>query len=182
MELEKLTKMLQNTSLKIEKAYFDDIIKITNMIFDEYDITYKNTHIPVEKNIFLNKFKIFQTNNVLICKGISKNGNKCSRKASVDSKYCKTHNYLSFREHLNEKIDITENIFVIEKNHVDIDDNIDDNIDIKNIQKMELKLINDSFYYIDNEYIYEKESLNKVGYIHNKEYILTDDPFILYNI
>lgn len=186
MELDKLTQMLQNTSLKIEKAYVNDIIKITNMIFDEYDITYKNTNIPVEKDIFVNKFKIFQTNNVLICKGISKNGNKCSRKASDNSKYCKTHNYLAFREHINDKIDITENVFVIEKNNentlsnnfgygIDTDDNL-------NIQKMELKLINDSFYYIDDEYIYDKDSLNKVGYIHNKEYILTDDPFILYNL
>lgn len=178
MELDKITQMLQNTSLKIEKAYINDIIKITNIIFDEYDITYKNTNIPVEKDIFVNKFKIFQTNNVLICKGISKNGNKCSRKSSENSKYCKTHSYLAFREHINDKIDITENVFVIEKNNV----NTDDNLNIENIQKMELKLINDSFYYIDNEYIYEKDSLNKVGYIHNKEYILTDDPFILYNL
>jgi hypothetical protein len=56
MELDKISKILQNSSIKIEKAYVNDIIKITNMIFEEYDITYKNTEIAVERDIFLNKF------------------------------------------------------------------------------------------------------------------------------
>ena len=126
------------------------------------------------KGVGKNKFKsIFQNTNISICKGISKNGNKCTRKASDNSKYCKTHNYLSYREQLNNKSDdITENVFVIEKN------NSYDNLDIEN---MDLKLINDSFYYTDNNYIYDKDSLTKVGYIYNNEYILTDDPFILFD-
>jgi hypothetical protein len=171
MELDKISKILQNSSIKIEKAYVNDIIKITNMIFEEYDITYKNTEIAVERDIFLNKFKsVFKNENNLICKGISKNGNKCSRKVNENSNYCKTHNYLSYREMVNDKCD---NIFVIESNKVN-----QDNLKIDN---MELKLIKDSFYYTDNNYIYEKDTLNKAGYIYNNEYILTDDPFILGN-
>lgn len=172
MELDKISKILQNSSIKIEKAYINDIIKITNMIFEEYDITYKNTKIAVEKEIFLNKFKtVFKNDNVLICKGISKNGNKCSRKANENSNYCKTHNYLSYREIINEKCD--DNIFIVESNT--------ENQNILEIEKMELKLINDSFYYTDNNYIYEKDTLNKAGYVYKQEYILTDDPFILSN-
>jgi hypothetical protein len=171
MELDKISKILQNSSIKIEKAYVNDIIKITNMIFEEYDITYKNTEIAVERDIFLNKFKsVFKNENHLICKGISKNGNKCSRKVNENSNYCKTHNYLSYREMINDKCD---NIFVIESHKVN-----QDNLKIEN---MELKLIQDSFYYTDNNYIYEKDTLNKAGYIYNNEYILTDDPFILGN-
>jgi len=172
MELDKISKILQNSSNKIEKAYVNDIIKITNMIFEEYDITHKNTKIAVEKEIFLNKFKtVFKNDNILICKGISKNGNKCSRKANENSNYCKTHNYLSYREIINEKCD--DNIFIVESNT--------ENQNILEIDNMELKLINDSFYYTDNNYIYEKDTLNKAGYVYKQEYILTDDPFILSN-
>ena len=173
MELDKISKILQNSSIKIEKAYINDIIKITNMIFEEYDITYKNTKIAVEKDIFLNKFKtVFKNDNILICKGISKNGNKCSRKVNENSNYCKTHHYLSYREMINEKC---ENICVIESTNINQHQNT---LDIEN---MELKFINDSFYYTDNKYIYEKDTLNKAGYVYNNEYILTDDPFILSN-
>ena len=174
MELDKISKILQNSSLKIEKAYINDIINITNLIFEEYDITYKNTKIAVEKEIVLNKFKsVFKNDHILICKGISKNGNKCSRKVNENSNYCKTHNYLSYREIINDKC---ENIFVIESNkkYQDAPHNLQ-------IDNMELKFINDSFYYTDNNYIYEKDTLDKVGYIHNNECIFTDDPFILSN-
>lgn len=175
MELDKISKILQNSSIKIEKAYINDIIKITNTIFEEYDITYKNTKIAVEKEIFLNKFKsVFKNDNILICKGISKNGNKCTRKVNENSNYCKTHNYLSYRDIINDKCDNIDNIFVIESNK----ENQDAQHNLK-IDNMELKFINDSFYYTDNNYIYEKDTLNKAGYVHNNEYILTDDPFIL---
>ena len=44
-------------------------------------------------------------------------------------------------------------------------------------------MIDDTFYYIDSHFIYERDTLQKVGYIENdqgtKNYILTDDPFIL---
>ena len=101
-----------------------------------------------------------------ICRGISKNGNKCCRQSSENNEYCKTHQYLSFRQIVNEpKVD---NLFIIESNSFDRD-----------TKNMELQLIEDSFYYVDNFFVYEKETLKKVGYVENKEYILTDDPFIL---
>lgn len=178
MELDKITQILQNSSMKIEKAYINDILKITDCIFEEFDITYKNTNVQVDKTIFLNKFKrAFKTNNILICKGISKNGNKCSRKASENSKYCKTHNYLSYREMINEKF---ENIQINNPDPINIIQNEDILEKPIKIENMELKFIDDSFYYIDNKFIYEKDTLNKVGYIHNDEYILSDDPFILF--
>ena len=50
-------------------------------------------------------------------------------------------------------------------------------IDILSLEKT---FINDSFYYHDKSFIYDKESLEKVGYIENEnDFILTDDPFIL---
>ena len=44
-------------------------------------------------------------------------------------------------------------------------------------------MIDDTFYYVDDHFIYERDTLKKVGYIENefdtKNYVLTDDPFIL---
>jgi hypothetical protein len=44
---------------------------------------------------------------------------------------------------------------------------------------LETKLIDDTFYYMDKNYIYDRDTLEKVGYISDNEFILTDDPFIL---
>ena len=41
------------------------------------------------------------------------------------------------------------------------------------------RFIEDMFYYVDERYIYDKETLEKVGVVSRGEYILTSDPFIL---
>ena len=46
-------------------------------------------------------------------------------------------------------------------------------------------LIENAFYYTDNIWVYDKESMEKVGYVDRNNadinYILTSDPFILQN-
>jgi hypothetical protein len=41
------------------------------------------------------------------------------------------------------------------------------------------KFIDDVFYLIDDKFIYDNKTLEKVGIINNNNYILTLDPFIL---
>lgn len=45
------------------------------------------------------------------------------------------------------------------------------------------QLIQDTFYYVDSEYIYDKQSMQRVGYVETTQsdynYVLTDDPFVL---
>lgn len=181
METQRLIRRIRNLPINLERSYMNDISNIIDNLLEEYDIFYKDTSEKVKRGIILNKFKIDlldkreETN---FCAGFSKNGNKCINKTFEDSKYCKRHHYLTFKEQLNEYTNnITNDIFILDNNEKTIKEN-----DI-NINDLKTKLINDTFYYIDEQFIYEKDTLQKVGYIENeldtKNYILTDDPFIL---
>jgi len=177
METQRLIRRIKNLPMNLERAYLNDISNIIDKILEEYDIFYKDTDEKVKREILLNKFKIDlldkreETN---FCKGFSKNGNKCINKTFEDSKYCKRHHYLTFRDQFNEKA-INQDILIL-NNKEETKNNI-------NKDNLKTKLIDDTFYYVDNHFIYDKETLKKVGYIENdqgtKNYILTDDPFIL---
>ena len=95
----------------------------------------------------------------------------------VYSKYCKIHNYLSFKEPEHDPEPIyQQTIFVISDKGNGNDKGNGKGIDKSNYKK---QLIDNSFYYIDDSFIYNTSTLEKVGYIENNEFILTDDPFIL---
>lgn len=94
---------------------------------------------------------------------------QCTKNAIHEFDYCKSHLYKAGLT--SEKPIVTD--FNIIKQHQLID-------------KSDLikKFIDDSFYYIhkipqtNQPFIYNM-NLEKVGYIHNNEYILTSNPFIL---
>lgn len=102
------------------------------------------------------------------CIGITSSGviSQCTRNAIDKIDYCKTHMY---------KIGLLKDDTFIDINYITNDNS---NVKQNNLKK---KFINDSFYNIDNEYIYDINTNNKVGYIYQSEYILTSDPFILNN-
>ena len=53
--------------------------------------------------------------------------------------------------------------------------------EIKDLTQLTEILIDDSFYYVDGEYAYDKYTKEKAGVFdkHNDSYYITDDPFIL---
>jgi hypothetical protein len=171
MELERLCKRVTNIPSSISRAYTKDISKILDDVFFEYDIYYKDTQVKVLKEILLRKFlSIFDNSqeDVKICIGVSQNGNKCCRRVPEGSDYCKTHQYLGFRSKIDdEKQD--SNLFVIESDLP------------KTLDKSQLKTcqIDGTFYYVDDSFVYDKNTLERVGYTEGSRYILTDDPFIL---
>ena len=67
---------------------------------------------------------------------VSKNGNKCINKVFEESKYCKKHQYLTFRDQLNDTT-IKQDIFVLSSNETK------DNI---NTEDLKTKMIDDTFY------------------------------------
>ena len=203
MEINKLCKKLDNLPNNLKKSCIKDITNILDMMFEEYDIFYKDTSESVKKQIIINKFtSIFsEQEEQELCRGFSQNGNKCFKKTHQDSDFCKIHGYLAFRQKSNVVSIKTEgNLFdtsiqeIISKPQKDLD-----------ILSLKEKFINDSFYYYDDRFIYDKSSLEKVGYLakpidsssvpltqsvlagkvkylendDNQNFILTDDPFIL---
>ena len=175
METTKICKRLDNLSSDLKNSCSKDILHIFDIIFEEYDIVYKNTDKIVNKQILTDRLHDLLNEKVQeeipVCKGFSQNGNKCFKRSQQNSNYCNVHAYLAFREKnalvSNNKIDTYVTPMNVSKNKIDI-------------LSLEKTFINDSFYYHDKSFIYDKESLEKVGYIENEnDFILTDDPFIL---
>jgi hypothetical protein len=174
MELQRLCKRISNMNSSVERAYVKDISTIIDDIFFEYDIFYKDTNQNVSKEILLHKFlNIFgNSDEIKMCIGISQNGNKCCKRAQNKSDYCKTHKYLEFRQKTNDNFTLqNDNLFLIEESVKNAD-----NINIKNMKK---QLIDGTIYYTDSSFVYDIDSLERVGYVDNEKCILTDDPFIL---
>lgn len=179
METQRLIRRIRNLPMNLERAYLNDISNIIDKILEEYDIFYKDTDEKVKRGIILNKFKLDlldKQEETIFCAGFSKNGNKCINKTFEDSKYCKRHHYLTFRDQYNEMA-VKQDILILNN------DNENKSESRVNIDDLKTKMIDDTFYYVDENFIYEKETLKKVGYIETdqgtKNYILTDDPFIL---
>ena len=171
-DLVKFSDKLKKLAGKLQKGYIDDITKIVHNISNDFDIYYKETNTKVDMNIILNRFiDVFSTNDeFIICKGISQNGNKCLRRAS-ETGYCKTHNYLFYKETRT-----SSSLYLIDEKKT--------MTPTSEYQTFTKKFIQDTFYYIDHNYIYDINTKEKVGYIERDtqndiEYILTDDPFIL---
>lgn len=185
METKKICKRLDNLSADLKNSCTKDILHIFDIIFDEYDIVYKNTDKIVNKQILTDRLRDLLNEKVQeeipVCKGFSQNGNKCFKRSQQNSNYCKVHAYLAFREKNALPINISNNkidtLLSNNKSALYTPMNSKNKIDILSLEKT---FINDSFYYHDKSFIYDKESLEKVGYIENeKDFILTDDPFIL---
>ena len=183
---------------RVKQEYIKNISNIISDISDEYDIYDRQTKQYINKSELLNKI-IFKINSQLentgkqktICNGIYKNGNRCNKNAINCENYCKRHldeiekykeqnnNYK--QEKLIEESDI-QNELLIEENEIQSNS-------IQFVQHNKKNIfIEDSFYLIDDKYIYDKNTYEKVGYI-NKEkdmdeysYIFTQDPFLLGDI
>jgi hypothetical protein len=173
MELERLCKRVTNITSSISRAYTKDISKILDDVFFEYDIHYKDTQEKVPKEILLRKFlSIFDNSeqDVKICIGVSQNGNKCCRRVREESNYCKTHQYLEYRSKIDDEKQ-KDNLFIIESS--ELQNKLDKYEHHTSIQ------IDGTFYYVDDSFVYDKKTLERVGYTEGSKYILTDDPFIL---
>jgi hypothetical protein len=90
---------------------------------------------------------------------------QCLKNAKESLNYCKTHLY---------KYGFPKDKTIVIENKVNEKLNVD--------KEFTKKFIHDSHYIIDDEFIYDLETLEKVGYINKGKYIFTDDPFILSKI
>jgi hypothetical protein len=175
MEIKKLITKINTLSNNIQSAYKNDIEILINYIMEDFDIYERGSNIRIKKEQILNYIQNKLNIEKKTCNALTKNNTLCTRGCYLDSDYCKLHVNKMFFDNQNKQphIPTTElcDLLVIEndnKNNISNKDN--------NFSK---KFIDDSFYYIDTHYIYDIETYEKVGYIKNGEYILTDDPFVL---
>lgn len=195
MELEtnKYIKKLENVSNNVNEYFIRDIKSILQFVLLKYDVKdrYSNKVVrldEIEKLVNEN----FNLQKKESCFAITSSGNRCCRKQATDSKYCKLHQQSNYNNKLkNTVLHFKNTSELITQNHYNNlqlqliktinEDNKINNTNNKNDYIK--KLIDDSFYYIDNKYIYDINTKEKVGYIKYNEslpkYILTDDPFEL---
>lgn len=148
------------------------IDKIVSELYDEYNISSKYDNMPISKNALLNKYRLkLAPEEIRICNGISQNGKKCYRKALKETDYCRIHNFTVVQK-IND-IQKSQYFYLIDKKESNESFELNDN------DNLILKFIEDMFYYIDDKFIYDRDTLEKVGYIKNDEFIFTGDPFIL---
>jgi len=102
---------------------------------------------------------------------------QCSRNALENCDYCKTHMY---KLGITNKDNFNPNI-LFEYKYTNNDENGDSEKVHNKVYEKDLKkkFIDDVFYLIDDKFIYDNKTLEKVGIINNNNYILTLDPFIL---
>lgn len=182
----KTIELANSLSEKIKNSYKKDIENIINVLIQDYDIYKRGSKELITKNELLNLF--FNNDQIKYCSAATKSGTRCKHKAINNSNYCNKHLYSieNLKEFIhssklnNNENDYTEpdDFYLIEKKEEELKD-----YNKNNFKKI---LIDDAFYLIDDKWIYDKDSLEKVGYIEkNNEnyneinYILTSDPFIL---
>jgi hypothetical protein len=175
----------------IEKTFNNDLDKIFDIMISEFDIYYRDSSDKVSKETLFEKFcfRLSETTDNFInyCSAITNSGTPCSNKKYQNSKYCKKHMSKElmekYQERLCEKYDQINQTYGIET--IETIETIESqNIDITKLTK---KFIDDSFYYIDNKFIYDTIDHRIVGYVEikdnkNCDFILTEDPFILSNL
>lgn len=158
-EISNETKFLENYKKKITKEFTRELIK-------NFKVYNNNNTLVNEKDIM----NIICAPKILNrCIGTTSTGiiSQCTRNAIDKFDYCKTHMYkIGYIKNKEE----TDTIIYIE--------NVQNTKNDRDTQDLKKKFINDSFYYVDDKFIYDKFN-NKVGYINNQEYILSSDPFIL---
>ena len=119
------------------------------------------------------KYKITQGNNIITSEQLEKdlliknkcigviitnnNAHQCSKKSLPNENYCNSHYYK--KKHYQESQESQES----------------QEVNINNCTK---RLIDNTFYYINNNCIYDCNGI-KVGIVRNERYILSDDPYIL---
>jgi hypothetical protein len=159
---------LRNVSLDLEKLYIKGIISMIDVIYEECDVVERGTKKFMSKEELIARCRLVTREN--ICKAMCQSGSKCIRKCIDGGEYCKMHIGLSIKDNMNSMV------YMYEKKQMEGDVDVDVDVDVSG---MRVKFIEDKFYYVDEVYIYDRGTKEKVGYISKEGYILTDDPFVL---
>lgn len=174
MELNKCISNLNSTFGSMSTAIRNDMQSIVIGLMSEFDIRSKVDNKLIDNDRLLSKLLgMYKVTNEEYCCAITKASKRCTRKSQPNSEYCKIHGYKTIIDKRKEEYIGDAQLYFVESNTKQIDKSL-----------LQTEFINDSFYYVDEQYVYDIQSLDKVGYVEeedgtDKNYFLTDDPFIL---
>lgn len=166
---------MNDSDVKFLENYKKRIVKeLLKNICNDYKVYDTNDNI-VDKDILYDQLMVPKV--IKRCVGVTNTNpiSQCTKKALDNYDYCKTHlSKMCFNKNEKEK-EYEDDIFIT----LELNNTHEHNMNLKK------KFIEDSFYLVDNKFIYDN-SYKKVGYIDTEfeetKYILTDDPFILENM
>lgn len=150
-------KFLETFKKKVISECIKDIYKKYRVVNDDgYDIDIA----VLEKSLTSPK-------RVKRCRATTGTLSQCTRNATEGS-FCKTHMHIIGLVEEEPKNNIG---FFVRKRKPET-------VCESNLVK---KFIGDTFYLVDTNYVYDS-NFEKVGYVDDGQYVLTDDPFVLDNI
>jgi hypothetical protein len=158
----------------IERAIKKDITDVICMLLIDYDIRERgSTNTATKEQLYQKIMSKFEMGDAYCC-ALTKNGSKCTRKVQIGkTRYCGTHANMEIFDKMHD---------MKPKPIYHVTQNEKDKISNDVLSKMKRVFIEDSFFLVDDEFIYDKDTHEKVGYVEDKKYVLTDDPFILNTI
>lgn len=174
MEIDKQFLKLNQTCVSFENAIKKDIQSIINSLTIQFDIYERGTNEFVTTDKLTKEIlKMFEfTQQINFCSGVTKMGTRCTKRSIIGSEYCKAHIY---KHYMSQQTSIhNANKDGMLYMMTESPDNVKEKID-----GVEKTLIDGTFYYTDSSFIYDNDSFDKVGYIEDGKYVLTDDPFVL---
>jgi hypothetical protein len=171
--------ILSRMKLELEKTFWKDVEKLVGVICDEYSVINKGDKqkVSVSDIIKVLKWKTIKTTENTTtkrCGGVTKDGSLCTRLAKGDSMFCKIH-----QDRINNTGNTVQgdtHLYVVNSSSALGTTRSTCNKDSK---KLQMQLIGDMFYNVDETYIYDVETGETVGIVDNGQYILSDDPFVL---
>jgi hypothetical protein len=140
--------------------------ELITYLYNNYSVYDKN-NICITKNEF--EQQLYSTKQ---CVGLLKNYKQCTKNALSEQNYCSIHihKYKSKEQEIKNVLDIDNN------QEIQLETKEEFVLDKNTLKK---KFIEDTFYYIDDKFIYDMSNLDKVGYIKDDFFHLTTDPFLL---
>jgi hypothetical protein len=170
---------MDTDTIEILQKYKKQILNSTlKDLYQNHYVISKSTN----EKISLQELKeiLEDTSEEKMCIGIIGGNKQCTRKACLNFNYCKSHiqKYKAkvYKEMYSQKEEKEYNIEfnIIKETHPNIETNLIE--EIKNSKKV---FIDDSFYHLYNNDLYDPQSFQKCGIVQDSEYILTEDPFII---
>lgn len=175
--MESVINKIKQLPASIETAFSEDLSTLAGYLLIDFDIQFRDSDEKVSKELLIKYIRKCLGIKDNICCAVTRVGTRCTSKVS-GSKYCKRH--------VNKEVfDTPEREFAF-KSEIGIEIVKNNTQEQKNTGQLRKQFIEDTFYYADEKFIYNMETMEKEGCIVNdndndngKQFMLTRDPFIL---